>query len=82
MAGGRGILEKRQIRRSKGIKEMQFLLIALRTSAGSAPTSLWENLPQGPLPTRSAGTPNTQSAKPTPPPTLQLATWAHSQVQQ
>ena len=82
MAGGRGILEKRQIRRSKGVKEMQFLLIDLRISAGSPPTSLWENLPREPLPIRSAGTPNTQSAKPTPPPTLQPATWAHSRVQQ
>lgn len=58
MTSRRKEIRKRQIRILKGIKRKQFLLIALRTSAGSLPVSLWESRP--------AGIPTTSSAKPTP----------------
>ena len=68
--GGGRRWEKRQTRISEDIKGTWFLLTVFRTPAGKIPS---RDLPIWPM-----GTPNTPSAKPTTPPTLQQAPCALS----
>lgn len=70
---------KRQMRISKGIEGMQFLLTVLKTLAGRWSISLWENLTWQ-SPHRAHEQPNTLSTKLTPSLTLQQLLAYTSQV--
>lgn len=74
MTRGRNRLGEQHIGLPKGIKRIRFLLTVFWTPLGSSPSSQRENFTHGSL-QLSHGHLQCMHAKPTPPPTLQLAPW-------